>query len=572
MGQIGCHERLYQSLFEQALRKIKLHRDPHAKRLDHFALGRDAIEREEMFDFGLREISSYERITRDAKDVSIDCFKFLITKLLDDYGYDAEVFVPEKQKGKGSEIIFGVCVPKTDTLLLFKEVEPDSFWKLKGREPKCIENLLNERGVSACKYIYLMFDKAYLQVIGHNSDEDDPGRGYNLYSVKWFFETYFGSEECSCFMTYVTAYIHAVKDFLGFIQVKALTPNAMASFRLLVESHLLQFDYKRSCRPVTNKFNKTFILEERSYQVVREQFLNLKYYLMMIGGNDYAESFITAEWLRESMGKAGAIDLTAIGLGCFKAVEQLMYALICLHRNEGKLIRSADPKSSVNEKHQVWLDDASIEANLIDTSLGSMAKFYKDYPRMFRSEVNYKAKCYIREVLFDYADLRNGYLHKDNIHDMKRIEEIRSSTIRVIFLLLGAHELGEAERIQLGLPDLSMFDDYYRTCEYINYHSEELYIVDFGNGDEYWGFSVPDPYSQVVEGRYSVYSGFYLRTLRTGMVRRFQKENMPKTIWLGNLAIENTELVEITPKKVVKLFENGHYVGPILVEEDCLDY
>lgn len=179
MGQIGCHERLYQSLFEQALRKIKLHRDPHAKRLDHFALGRDAIEREEMFDFGLREISSYERITRDAKDVSIDCFKLLITKLLDDYGYDAEVFVPEKQKGKGSEIIFGVCVPKTDTLLLFKEVEPDSFWKLKGREPKCIENLLNERGVSACKYIYLMFDKAYLQVIGHNSDEDDPGRGYN---------------------------------------------------------------------------------------------------------------------------------------------------------------------------------------------------------------------------------------------------------------------------------------------------------------------------------------------------------------------------------------------------------
>ena len=155
---------------------------------------------------------------------------------------------------------------------------------------------------------------------------------------------------------------------------------------------------------------------------------------------------------------------------------------------------------------------------------------------------------------------------------MKRIEEIRSSTIRVIFLLLGAHELGEAERIQLGLPDLSMFDDYYRICEYINYHSEELYIVDFGNGDEYWGFSVPDPYSQVVEGRYSVYSGFYLRTLRTGMVRRFQKENMPKTIWLGNLAIENTELVEITPKKVVKLFENGHYVGPILVEEDCLDY
>lgn len=572
MGQNECHEQLYQSLFGQALRKIKLRRDPHAKRLDHFALGRDAIEQQEMFDFGLREISTYERIMHDARLVSIDCFKFLITELLADYGFDAEVFVPEMQGVKGSEIIFGICLPKSDTLLLFKEVEPDSFWKLIGREPKHIESLLETKGVSACKYIYLMFDKAYLQVIGHNNDEDDPGRGYNLYSVKWFFETYFGSEECRCFLAYVTAYIRAVKDFLGFIQVKALTPNAMASFRLLVESRLLQFDYKKSCSPVINKFNKKFILEDYAYQDIREQFLNQKYFLIMVGDNDFAESFITAEWLRESMEKAGAIDLTVIGLGYFKAVEQLMYALICLHRNEGKFIKVADPKKAVNEKNQVLLDDASIEANLIDTSLGSMAKFYKSYLRIFRNEVDYKAKSYIREVLFGYADLRNGYLHKDNIHDMERIDEIRSSTIRVIFLLLGAHELGEPECVQLGLPDLSMFDDYYRICEYINYHSSELYIVDLGNGEEFWGLSVPDPYSRVVEGRYNVYSGFYLRRLSTGKVCRFQKENMPKMIWLGHLAIENTELVDITPKKVVKLFDNGKYVGPLLVAEDCLEY
>lgn len=560
------HEELYQSLFGQALQKIKQRRDPHAKRLDHHALGRDAVEKQEMFDFGLKEMTGYAAITRDAKAISVDCFKFLVTTLLEEYGYGADVFVPDKQDINGSEILFGACVPKTDTLLLFKEIEPDLFWKLKGREPEYVENMLNDKGVSSCGYIYLMFDKAYLQVVGHDDNKDDPGRGYNLFSVKWFFETYFGQAECECFMKYVSAYVRAVRDYLGYIQVKALTPNAMVSFRLLVESHFLEFDYKKSCGPITNRFNKTFVLEDAGFQSIRKQFLDQKCYLMMVGINDFAESFVTAEWLRDSMGRAGAIDLTAVGLGYFKAVEQLMYALICLHKNEGKTIKSA------NSKSRVPLDDANIEANEIDTSLGSMAKFYKDYLRMFRDDVDYRAKCYIREALFGYADLRNGYLHKDNIHSMARIDEIRASTIRIIFLLLGAHELDEVSRQRLGMPDLSTFDDYYRMCEYVNYHSAELYMVEIDADNEFWGWSIPDPYSHVVDGRYVVYSGFYLKELTSGQIYQFKKEHMPKVIWLGSLGIEHTELVHAEPKKVVKLFDDGQFVGPLLAEEGGLEY
>ena len=254
------------------------------------------------------------------------------------------------------------------------------------------------------------------------------------------------ADEMNDLMKYVGTYIRAVKDYLGYIQVKALTPNAMASFRLLVESHFLEFAYKESCEPVTNRFNKTFVLEDASYQSIREHFIDRKCYLVMVGTNDFAESFVTAEWLRNSMGKAGAIDLTAIGLGYFKAVEQLMYALICLHKNEGKTIKAA------GSKDRIPLNDANIRANEIDTSLGSMAKLYKDYLRMCRCDIDYRAKCYIREALFGYADLRNGYLHKDNIHDMARIDEIRTSSIRLIFLLLGAHELDEVSQEQLGMP------------------------------------------------------------------------------------------------------------------------
>ena len=43
--------------------------------------------------------------------------------------------------------------------------------------------------------------------------------------------------------------------------------------------------------------------------------------------DDFAESLITAEWLRDSMRKAHAIDLTVIGTGYFKAAEQLLFSL-----------------------------------------------------------------------------------------------------------------------------------------------------------------------------------------------------------------------------------------------------
>lgn len=560
------HEELYRSLFGQALQKIKLCRDPHDKLPEIQLLGWNTVEQQEMFDLGFREISAREAIARDAKAISIDCFSVIVKTLFHDYGYEEELFVVPNQEENGPQVIFGIHLKREDTLLLFKEMESSPIWKNKSHEPEDVNKLLKSKKVSCCKYVYLMFDKAYMQVIGHDDNEDDPGRGYNLYSVKWLFETYFGSDECNCFMKYVKAYIREAKNYLGFIQMRALTPNAMTNFHMIAQGHFLQFDFRDACTPITNRFDETVVLEESSYRVILEQFLERKHYMMMVGTKDFAESFVTAEWLRDSMSKAGAIDLTAIGVGYFKAVEQLMYELIYLYRNNGLEIKSA------TSKKQVALDDANIENCKIDTSLGSMALYYKKSLDIFPSNVDYKAKTYIREALFDYANMRNDYLHKKNIHDMARINEIRVSTFRVIFLLLGSHEFDEASEKLLGMPDLSFYDDYYKMCEYVNYHTSRLYMVDAGNGDELLCCGCPDPYAHIVEGRYVVYSGFYLKELPTGTVYQFKKEHMPRRIWLGSLGISPTANVHFEPKRKVKLFEDGRYVGPNLVEEKDLDY
>lgn len=92
---------------------------------------------------------------------------------------------------------------------------------------------------------------------------------------------------------------------------------------------------------------KEVVLSETDYKRIREQFFDERTMLILIGTHDFAESIITAEWLYSSMKQAKAIDLTVIGTGYFKAVEQLLYELICLHKDEGRKIKKNKSKEMV---------------------------------------------------------------------------------------------------------------------------------------------------------------------------------------------------------------------------------
>lgn len=143
-------------------------------------------------------------------------------------------------KDKIPNICFVLQHLKTKELLIFKEIEDCSFWKIKGKEPEAIADFMKNVSAKSCKYIYLVYDYAYLQVIGHNDDESDPGRGYNFYSLKWFFETYYGAEEYGRFLDKLNHYLKAVNDYLGYILLKSLTPNAMFNFRKITERKIIE--------------------------------------------------------------------------------------------------------------------------------------------------------------------------------------------------------------------------------------------------------------------------------------------------------------------------------------------
>lgn len=557
----------YSSLFEQALSRIKSLRAPRADRLEVKDLQWDIVQEQALFNFGGEDFEKSVTVYKGANSISVSCLHFIIGQLFKMYDYSTEdvAIDPSGNERVFGRVRFAFKDNRSKTLLLFKDIEDSSLWKKKDGEPDAICELMQQNACEKCKYIYLMFDYAYLQLVGHNDDESDPGRGYNLYSLKWFFEEYFGQEEYEQFNIAVTAYISEVNSYIGYVTIKTLIPSSLINFRKNVERTLVNFEYEQL---LSIKYNG-FELREEEYKKIRKQFLDDRTLLTLLGSKDFAESLITAEWLYDSMKKEKAIDLTIIGMGYFKAVEQLLYDLICLHKNQGLTIRKDYSRKDLPP--EIPLNDQNINDKAIDVTLGSMAVFVRDNAQvLFRNDLAWKTKKFVREAIFKYADLRNGYFHKDNIHQPERIEEIRDVSFYMFFLLLGAYDLSEDSLVNLGLSQIVQ-NDYYRLCEYVDYHSGMLFVLDLGYGEDQYGIACADLFTKVVENRYVQYSGVYFKEIQ-GRTFRFTEGNLPKEIYLGKFEFERSELVSAEPVKVKKIFENGKYVGPSIAEENEIGY
>lgn len=532
----------YQRFFDQALSIIKSVRDPRATAPDTVDLKWNEVQQEIIFDFGGSALKKYTMVADAANKISTDCFHSIVIHRMLESGYEV---VEVKPQNSIPGVQFMLLDKKAETLLLFKNVEESPFWKNPDLEPDNIRDIMSECEATCCKYIYFLMDKAYLQVVGRNDDETDPGRGFNVYSIKWFFETYFGDADYELFKDKLQKYIQDVNNFIGYSVIKSLTPSSLINFRKVTENELLTFEYE-TLKTITQD---SFQLREPDYSIIKKQFIEEKRFLLMLGNSDFAESFITAEWLYDSMKKSQAIDLSPIAMGYFKSVEQLEYRLFSNHG---------------------YPDSAD------DATLGSLATFYKENREngMMQEGLyrRFYAQKYIREALYVYANLRNGYSHKDNIHDWNVIDMIRDETFRIIFLILGSISILDKELVELGFSFRS-YTDYYKLCEYVNFHHGSLFYLDFGDGNEQIGFGICDQKSKLIDNSYVEYSGVYFKEIReNGRIVPFSEDELPQKITLGKFVFENSQTIKAEPIKVKTIFENGKFVGPSIATEEKLDY
>ena len=139
----------------------------------------------------------------------------------------------------------------------------------------------------------------------------------------------------------------------------------------------------------------------------------------------------------------------------------------------------------------------------------------------------------------------------------------------MMFLMLGAYNLSNDNLVALGKPSDNILDDYYKLCEYMNYHNTEVFFVQ-RNGMEDIYLGCADLFTEVIDDKNIQYSGVYIRDLgENGNRYKITKETLPEIIYLGRMEfhMSKSEQIEIIPIKVKKVFENGKFVADSIAGE-----
>ena len=537
----------YQRYFDKALEMIKAIRDPYAKRQADVEFGWDKILQNQIVNIGAADFRRPTDVIDRANDISIVCIYNILIGLIAQRAKYCQVLALPGDTKAAAKRPFIVIDTKANRLIVVKNIERDITLITDEFIPEGITQLMQKTGTTTYAQVYLVHENADLQFVGPNNDLRKTVHGKNVHSFPWLFDTYFGEGEYSIFRDALTQYNSAVDEYLGYSVVRSLNPTALVNFKKITERSIRTFNYDQvMSKTITNKFGKNYWLSHiREVNKLKKQFLSDGICKLLLAGNDYAESLTTAEWLLDSMKKAHAIDLTVIGTGYFKATEQMLYALIRLHNP------SFDPKSN----------------------LGDCATFYKDkHDIILRSDVHWSTRDFIFEAIYEYADLRNGYFHKHNIHDPAKIQEIRSATYILMFLLLGGQKLSNSDLVSLGLTVLSGDSDFEQLCDYIKYHKKSLFCVEPDGYPEQWiqiipGADVPQSIRDTAKG-----PCIYFNVLGANNCGRFFAEDVPKRIWAGKIGISHTTSVELSYEKTLLIFEGGKYVGPAVADAEDFTY
>lgn len=420
------------------------------------------------------------------------------------------------------------------------------------------------------KIVSLVEGRASLEFIGYQDlSEDEASEKTHLYSIKQFFEEVFDNEEYQKFIDAIHEITAATKEYFGYRVVKTLTPSTLFSYKKVVEYQIKHFPYRET---VSSGISNEQIEE------IEEQFFDKKYFKVMLGNKKFAVSFLTAEWLYDSLKKSGKIDFTAVAMGYLKSMEQFLYDFASLFTNEkdGRGRRILAGRNGL-----INLTDDSIKDKKEDITLGCLTQFFQfaGNKDLIRREIDNATYEYIKNKLYDIKELRNGYFHKDNMDEWDIVEEARDNAYVMFYLFLGAYKIQDTEGI-IGIPNVYSKNDYYRLCEYVNYHDTMIYYLDYGKSDEKTGayFAGTDKNISFNEFGDAEYSGVYFRKIpgidmrkrevtpanimggemRPEEAEKYNEEDLPNTIKIGTMNMTRNGMEFSGPLE--KLYVNGEFV------------
>ncbi|MEH7076972.1 hypothetical protein [Neobacillus drentensis] len=421
---------LYFYTFDQLLKKVVRSRDALSSPLH-------ASIRENMgqfYDIGGSDFRIYKSIVSTNENRAVSATSKLLIKMFEQNGIHYEMYPVEP--------MFSRMLPEEQMFILDKNgkrIGCSVTSKTRSFSPDKIERL-KEYGIDAVKFIRLNNPKGDIAIRAFEQEMESAAKqsdGFiQMTLIKDFFDTYFGPDEFSVFMEYVTDFNERARTCVGFNTVIAPSDDSIAKFKKSKSKMLQSYDYLKKLPGDINKDQAN---------ILYDNYIKRGLYRAMTGSCNFADSFVSSEWYYSINRVTNSLDQTAVVTGYLKSVEQLLYSIVRLSIDSGNTIK----RKGAND----LMDFTTANEDLIDTSLGSLIRFAKHYGGIFA--VNSYVKRHIVDTLIDWrVNYRNDHLHKDNLYDSKEIDAIRVKAIYLYFLLLGGCKIDESDFDAFGVVSL----------------------------------------------------------------------------------------------------------------------
>ena len=589
-GTMGSRQIYEKIMLEYYFNKMKYYRDRWKDDNDYQVRGVSSL-----IDIAGENYIQYNLIMSRCSEIVFEMLSQVITSLLKDYEIPVKYYDLRTEDsdayflGDGNHwknyidqhkvtriLAFSRTDMRQDVLYIFKE------YGIGKRIPEqTLDKLMRAAKLKHYCYISYVEEEAFSEVINRNKNKDDPTRGTGIYSYKQFIEGFFGKNEYKEFKKYADLFSKKIRDYFGFALVRTLKPNTIHGFKNTVRDNLKSLN--------ATEIGADAGISEPQRIIIERNFFEMENYELLLGNSDFAESYMTAEWLFSSLKNAENIDLTAVAMGYFKAIEQLLFSFLKNHTHEKdgvfREVFVGKDKAYANTYGYASLVDDLVEdeEKSKDLALGSLSGFfgYHDHRRnryykrnqdLLVNGINESTYEFIIDTLGEIVGLRNGYFHKDNLKEWNKVNEARKSARLVFYIILGAYSISEDDKTRLGLIRVDEHDDYYKLCEYINRMTCEssqlaipiVYAYDI-NDPYAFVFPHQDDYIEYDNYGEPVYSGTYFRELgKDGKVIKVDREHLPKEIWEGVLVISESVPIKIEPSGAQKqIFCNGRFTADI---------
>lgn len=548
------NSRLYEKvLVEDGLNELKYLRDSWSYSPSHPA----AEDYTDLTCVCGRDADQYSFIMEEAKKSALETIITTVYSLLGAYGIDAKPV-----QLSANDVKFATTFVHNNTIYIFRR------FGIKNRYPdEVIEKLKEALGVSDYKYIIPMEGEAFAEVINHDDNEADPSRGTHSYTLQYFFSEFFPEGEYDEFKKYYDKYAKAVRKYFGISVVKTLQPNTLFSYKQNVRDALREFNYQAELRKICPKP----YLSYKQKSELEKQFFMQGYSATLTGKLPFATCFMTAEWLYDSLKETGgSIDYSAVSMGFFKALEQFLYDFIGYHTTE----KDGKPREIqfVRDGDYVAFSDKIYKEEKSHFTIGAMASFLKD-PRqadLFNPNIESYTKKIIGMLLSKASVSRNGYFHKDNIERWNKVEQDRTLTYLLFYLILGAYMFDGDAFAHFGFEAPAEKDDAEKLFEYFHKKSFagealERPILYFGEDKDKNEYFIPTHDSHIEYDNYGdpKYSGMYYYLIgKSEFIHKIDRGNLPDVVCEGRFILGRTLPISVTltgPEKVV--FKDGVFLA-----------